>query len=109
LLADGQDPDEINFEGTELEKKVSNRGTNAVIVREFMEECIKDPHGVLPGKSIFFAISKKHAYRLCEVFNALYPEYKGQLAEVIISDVKAFMARAAFSIVSRIRICPDRN
>ena len=88
LLADGQDPDEINFEGTELEKKVSNRGTNAVIVREFMEECIKDPNGVLPGKSIFFAISKKHAYRLCEVFNALYPEYKGQLAEVIISDVK---------------------
>jgi len=88
LLADGQDPDEINFEGTELEKKVSNRGTNAVIVREFMEECIKDPNGVLPGKSIVFAISKKHAYRLCEVFNALYPEYKGQLAEVIISDVK---------------------
>jgi len=33
-----------------------------------------------------FAISKKHAYRLCEVFNSLYPEYKGQLAEVIISD-----------------------
>lgn len=88
LLADGQDPGEINFEGTELEKKVSNKGTNAVIVREFMEECIKDPNGVLPGKSIFFAISKKHAYRLCEVFNALYPEYKGQLAEVIISDVK---------------------
>ncbi len=88
LLADGQDPEEINFEGTELEKKVSNKGTNAVIVREFMEECIKDPNGVLPGKSIFFAISKKHAFRLCEVFNALYPEYKGQLAEVIISDVK---------------------
>ncbi|MEK6564074.1 MAG: DEAD/DEAH box helicase family protein [Candidatus Omnitrophota bacterium] len=88
LLADGQDPDEINFEGTELEKKVSNRGTNAVIVREFMEECIKDHNGVLPGKAIFFAISKKHAYRLCEVFNALYPEYRGQLAEVIISDVK---------------------
>jgi type I restriction enzyme R subunit len=53
-----------------------------------MEESIKDPNGVLPGKTIFFAISKKHAYRLCEVFNALYPEYKGQLAEVIISDVK---------------------
>jgi len=88
LLIEGRDPDEINFEGTELEKKVSNKGTNALIVREFMEECIKDPDGVLPGKSIFFALSKKHAYRLCEVFNSLYPEYKGQLAEVIISDVK---------------------
>ncbi len=88
LIQDGEDPDEFNFEGTELEKKVTNKGTNAVIVREFMEECLKDPNGVLPGKTIFFAISKKHACRLCEVFNALYPEYKGQLAEVIISDVK---------------------
>ena len=88
LLQDGENPDDLNFEGTELEKKVTNKGTNAVIVREFMEECIKDPNGVLPGKTIFFAISKKHAYRLCEVFNALYPEYKGQLAEVIISNVK---------------------
>ena len=88
LLQDGENPDELNIEGTELEKKVTNKGTNAVIVREFMEECIKDPNGVLPGKTIFFAISKKHAFRLCEVFNVLYPEYKGQLAEVIISDVK---------------------
>ena len=88
LLQDGENPDDLNFEGTELEKKVTNKGTNAVIVREFMEECIKDPNGVLPGKTIFFSISKKHAHRLCEVFNALYPEYKGQLAEVIISDVK---------------------
>ena len=88
LLADGQDPGEIDFEGTELEKKVTNKGTNTIIVREFMEECITDPDGVLPGKTIFFAISKKHAYRLCEVFNSLYPEYKGQLAEVIISDIK---------------------
>jgi len=88
LLQEGEDPDEFSFEGTELEKKVTNKGTNAVIVREFMEESIKDPNGVLPGKTVFFAISKKHAYRLCEVFNSLYPEYKGQLAEVIISDVK---------------------
>ena len=88
LIIEGEDPDSLNFEGTELEKKVTNKGTNAVIVREFMEECIKDPNGVLPGKTIFFAISKKHAHRLCAVFNALYPEYKGQLAEVLVSEVK---------------------
>lgn len=88
LLEEGLDPDEFTFEGTELEKKISNKGTNALIVREFMEESIKDKDGVLPGKTIFFTLSKKHAYRICEIFNSLYPEYRGQLAEVIISDIK---------------------
>ncbi len=88
LVAEGKDPDEINFEGTELEKRVTNKGTNTLIVREFMEESIKDHNGVLPGKTIFFAITQKHAYRLVEVFDKLYPEYKGQLARVIISGQK---------------------
>ena len=52
---EGMDPEGIDFEGTDLEQKVTNSGTNAVIVREFMEESIKDPTGTLPGKSIIFA------------------------------------------------------
>ncbi len=88
LLAEGKDPDTIDYEGSDLEKKVTNKGTNALIVREFMEECIKSPDGVLPGKTIFFAISKKHAYRLVETFDRLFPEYKGQIAEVLISGIK---------------------
>ncbi|HUX56745.1 MAG TPA: helicase-related protein [Bacteroidales bacterium] len=53
-----------------------------------MEECIKSPDGVLPGKTIFFAISKKHAFRIVETFDRLYPEYKGRIAEVMISGIK---------------------
>jgi type I restriction enzyme R subunit len=86
LIWEGKEIDEINYEGTELEKRVINRGTNALIVREFMEECIKDPNGVLPGKTIFFCISQAHARRVEEIFDALYPEFKGELAKVIISD-----------------------
>lgn len=86
LLHEGKDVEEINFEGSELEKNVTNRGTNALIVREFMEECIKDPNGVLPGKSIFFCVSKAHARRMEEIFDSLFPEYKGELAKVIVSD-----------------------
>ncbi len=86
LLADGKEPEEIDFAGTDLEKKVSNKGTNALIVQEFMEECIKDSSGVLPGKTIFFAMTMKHARRLEEVFNDLYPEHKGNIAKVIVSD-----------------------
>lgn len=86
LIEEGKDIEEINFEGTDLERKVTNSGTNKVIVREFMEESIKDKDGVLPGKSIIFAVSMSHARRLEKIFDALYPEYKGKLANVIVSD-----------------------
>ncbi|WP_297096326.1 DEAD/DEAH box helicase family protein [uncultured Draconibacterium sp.] len=86
LIIEGKEIEEINYEGTDLEKKVINRGTNALIVREFMEECIKDANGVLPGKTIFFCISKAHARRIEEIFDSLYPEYKGELAKVLVSE-----------------------
>lgn len=86
LILEGKEIEEINYEGTDIEKKVINRGTNALIVREFMEESIKDSNGVLPGKTIFFCISKAHARRLEEIFDSLYPEYKGELAKVLVSE-----------------------
>mgnify|MGYP001560745391 FL=1 len=86
LLADGKEPTEINYEGSEIEKKVTNRGTNALIVQEFMEESIKDEAGVLPGKTIFFAMTMKHARRIQQIFDDFYPEHKGNIAKVIVSD-----------------------
>ncbi len=86
LILEGKEIAEINYEGTEIEKKVINRGTNALIVREFMEESNKDSNGVLPGKTIFFCITKAHARRMEEIFDSLYPEYKGELAKVIVSE-----------------------
>lgn len=86
LLLEGKEVAEINFEGTELEKTVINKGTNALIVKEFMEESIKDANGVLPGKTIFFCSTISHARRLEQIFDLLYPEYKGELAKVLVSD-----------------------
>lgn len=86
MIAEGKDPTDINFEGTELEKAVTNKGTNALIVREFWEECIKDPNGVLPGKTIFFAMTIPHARRLKEVFDQFYPQGAGEIAKVIVSE-----------------------
>ena len=51
-----------------------------------MENCLVDQSGTLPAKSIIFAISKKHAKRLWVAFEKLYPEYKGRLVRVIVSD-----------------------
>lgn len=86
LILQGKDVEEINFEGTQLEKQVINKGTNTLIVKEFMEECIKDGNGVLPGKTIFFCWSKAHARRIEDIFDKLYPQYHGELAKVLVSD-----------------------
>ncbi|WP_321343144.1 DEAD/DEAH box helicase family protein [uncultured Draconibacterium sp.] len=86
LILEGKEIEEINYEGTELEKTVTNKGTNALIVKEFMEECIKDPDGVLPGKTIFFCASKAHARRMEQIFDSLYPEFNGELAKVLVSE-----------------------
>ncbi len=86
LILQGKEVEEINFEGSQLEKQVINKGTNTLIVREFMEECIKDANGVLPGKTIFFCSTKAHARRMEEIFDKLYPQYKGELAKVLVSD-----------------------
>ncbi len=86
LILEGKEVEEINFEGSQLEKQVTNKGTNTLIVREFMEECIKDSNGVLPGKTIFFCMSMAHARRVEEVFDSLYPEHTGELAKVLVSD-----------------------
>jgi len=86
LIAEGKDIEEIDFEGTDLERKVTNSGTNALIVRELMEEAIKDPTGTLPGKTILFALSIGHARRLEDLLDRLYPEHAGRLARVLVSD-----------------------
>jgi type I restriction enzyme R subunit len=80
--------EELNFEGSEIEKNVINQGTNDAIVREFMDQCRKDTLG-LPHKSIFFAMSHAHAKRLYQSFNRLYPEWQQQgLAEIIDSHME---------------------
>lgn len=86
LILQGTEIEDINFEGTQLEKQVINKGTNTLIVREFMEEAIKDANGVLPGKTIFFCATKAHARRMEEIFDKLYPQYHGELAKVLVSD-----------------------
>ena len=73
-IQDGIDPDGINFEGTDLEKTVSNKDTLRQQWVEFMAKCIKDEAGQ-PCKTIVFAMTQEHALRLEEAFNEVYPQY----------------------------------
>ncbi|MGB7416760.1 MAG: DEAD/DEAH box helicase family protein, partial [Thermosynechococcaceae cyanobacterium] len=75
LIQQGIDPDDVDFSGTELEKEVSNKDTLRKQWEEIMEVCFKDESGQLPAKTIVFALSQKHAHRLCETFEEMYPQY----------------------------------
>jgi len=82
LIEQGIDPDSIDYAGTDLEKRVSNKDTLRKQWEEFWEVCMKDESGQLPGKTIVFAMTQDHALRLAEVFDEMYPQYP-DLVQVI--------------------------
>jgi type I restriction enzyme R subunit len=85
----GIDPEQYSFDGSDLERKVTNTGTNDAIVREFMDNAIEDAVGTLPAKTIIFAVSHKHALELFKSFNRLYPDLQRKgLAKVIDSQME---------------------
>lgn len=82
LTEQGIDPDDLDYEGSELEKTVTNRDTLRKQWEEIMNVLWRDKSGTLPGKTILFALSQGHAERLLDVFREMYPQYP-ELAEVI--------------------------
>ena len=82
LIEQGLDPDQIDYSGTEIEVLVSNRDTLRKQWEEIMEECIKDRSGQLPGKTIVFAMTRKHAERVREVFEEMYPQHVGLIQTI---------------------------
>jgi type I restriction enzyme, R subunit len=87
LIEQGLDPDDIDYSGTEIEVEVSNKDTLRRQVEEFMDACLKDRSGQLPGKTIFFAMTKAHAERIRVVFEEMYPQHVG-LVQVITSTTE---------------------
>lgn len=106
----GVELDELNFDGTDIERGVINQGTNDAMVREFMDKSRKDIRG-LPHKSIMFAVSHAHAKRLYESFNRLYPELQRQgMAEIIDSHMEradATLDDFKFRTMPRVAISVD--
>jgi len=82
----GIDPNTLDFDAREIDDAVFNLDTNRVILRNLMDNGIRDGDGQLPGKSIVFARNIKHARLLAEVFDEMYPQFAGKLCRVIHSD-----------------------
>lgn len=86
LEAQGEDPNEYEFESVQIDKAILNKDTNRRVLRNLMENGIKDKDNQLIGKSIIFARRIGHARLLKDEFDKLYPELSNGFCEVIHSD-----------------------
>ncbi len=82
LIEQGLDPDQIDYSGTDLEVLVSNKDTLRRQWEEILDVSIKDKSGHLVGKTIIFAITKKHAERIRLVFEEMYPQHVGMVQTI---------------------------
>ncbi|MDF1593523.1 MAG: DEAD/DEAH box helicase family protein [Desulfobacterales bacterium] len=83
LEEDGEDPAEFDYENHQIDKQIFNRDTNRVILRNLMENGIREETGQYPGKTIIFARNHNHAMLMADVFNELFPQYGGKFCRVI--------------------------
>jgi len=79
---DGVMPEEIPE--PHLNKFVFNEDTQRIVLEDLMERGIK-ADGTL-AKTILFAANRKHAAVLLDMFNKLYPLYRGKFAAVVTGE-----------------------
>ena len=83
LEEQGEDPAQYDFSSEQIDKFIYNKDTNRAILRNLMENGIKDATGQVPGKTIIFARNHQHAMLLHQVFDEMYPQYGGKFCRVI--------------------------
>ena len=91
---EGGDEQEITFNKSDFERRFTSRETNLSFIRCFLEHARRDPLTGEIGKTIFFAVSRKHATKLVTLLNEeatrLWPDAYGagsSFAVQVTSDV----------------------
>ncbi|HHA2762977.1 TPA: DEAD/DEAH box helicase family protein [Stenotrophomonas maltophilia] len=79
----GEDPAQYDFSSDQIDKIIYNKDTNRAILRNLMENGLRDATGQLPGKTIIFARNHQHAVLMRQMFDEMYPQYGGRLCQVI--------------------------
>lgn len=65
-----------------------NRDTIKKLLALLMDKGLKVKGGDELGKTIIFAKNHNHAQKIVDIFNEVYPEYKGEFAKLIDNQVK---------------------
>lgn len=87
-FADDEDniPEEID--ASAMNSWLFNRDTIKKLLEVLMEKGLKVKGGDELGKTIIFARNHKHAQKIVDTFNELYPEYRGEFAKLVDNQVK---------------------
>ncbi|WP_065331629.1 DEAD/DEAH box helicase family protein [Tritonibacter mobilis] len=83
LESQGEDPSQFDFPSEQVDKIIYNKDTNRAILRNLMENGLRDATGQVPGKSIIFARNHQHAMLMRQLFDEMYPQYAGKFCQVI--------------------------
>jgi type I restriction enzyme, R subunit len=76
-------PEAIDYEQAEVDKRIFNKDTNRIILRNLMEHGIRVADNSRLGKTIIFARDHNHAVLLHNLFDEMYPQYGGKFCRVI--------------------------
>ncbi|MFV2055172.1 MAG: DEAD/DEAH box helicase family protein [Thiohalomonadales bacterium] len=79
----GVDPNTLDFDGEQIDRAIYNKDTNRMILRNLMDNGIRQSDDQTLGKSIIFARNHRHAKLLETLFDELYPQYAGKFCQVI--------------------------
>ena len=83
LEAEDPEPALVEYDREVVDRRVFNKDTNRLILRNLMEQGIRDGTGSRVGKSIIFARDHNHAVLLQALFDEMYPQYAGSFCRVI--------------------------
>ena len=76
-------PQAVEFEQAEVDRRIFNKDTNRIILRNLMENGVRVADGSRIGKTIIFARNHDHAVLLQNLFDEMYPQYGGNFCRVI--------------------------
>jgi len=79
-------PEEID--SSAMNSWLFNRDTIKKLLELLMEKGLKVKSGDELGKTIIFARNHRHAQKIVDTFNELYPEYRGEFTKLIDNQVK---------------------
>lgn len=83
LEEQGEDPSQYDFTSEQIDKAIYNKDTNRAILRNLMENGLRDATDQTIGKTIIFARNHAHAVLMARLFDEMYPQYGGKFCQVI--------------------------